>query len=383
MKTLGILLMAFLLIPFLSSAQEDYKEKSKEELAKIYAGGDAYEVKEFNDSKSKKKPRNVILLIGDGMGVSQVYAGLTANQGDLYLKNFTNIGFQTTYSANNYITDSAASGTALGSGEKTKNGAIGVDLDNTPIINIREKLEDRGYASGVVSTSAVTHATPASFVAHVESRNQYEDIAKDFVYSNIDVFLGGGYKHFSERADKVNYIDTLSAKGFQVCQDLDELKAIKSGKVAGLMSPEHMGPRNNRGDFLPLATEKAISLLSENKDGFFLMVEGSQIDWAGHQNNMGFLVGEVLDFDQSVGKALAFAVNDRETLVIVTADHETGGLGINGGNLNKGDVKGGFTTGGHTAVMVPVFAFGPGAEEFKGFYDNTDISKKILSLLGY
>lgn len=376
-----LFLISILFLGLYSTAQENYKTKSEEDSAKYFINHGTYEVQQYNEPV-KGAPKNVILLIGDGMGVSQIYGALTANKGDLYLKNFSRIGFQTTYSANNYITDSAAAGTALATGKKTKNGAIGVDVNNDKIENIREELEEKGLATGVVSTSSITHATPASFVAHQPSRNMYEAIAADFLKTNIDVFIGGGYKHFTQRADGLDLTDDLSKNGYQVVQSIEEAEKVKEGKLAALLSPEH-NPQmlHGRGDMLPRATAIALDILDNDKDGFFVMVEGSQIDWGGHQNNTAYIVEEVLDFDKAVGAALAFAAKDKHTLVIVTADHETGGMGINGGSMEKGEVTGGYTTGNHTGVMVPVFAFGPGADQFTGFYDNTDIPKKIMKLL--
>jgi alkaline phosphatase len=138
---------------------------------------------------------------------------------------------------------------------------------------------------------------------------------------------------------------------------------------------------DERGDMLPVATNTAIDILSNNKKGFFLMVEGSQIDWGGHAGSTIYIVEEMLDFDRTVGKALEFAANNKETLVIVTADHETGGMAIVDGNYETGMVKGEFPTGSHTGVMVPVFAYGPGAEQFTGIMDNTDIPNRIRKLL--
>ncbi|KOH44293.1 alkaline phosphatase [Sunxiuqinia dokdonensis] len=381
MKNLLIAMLCFL-AAFPVWAQENYKTISKEDSVKIYIGKTTYEVKTYTEKHKADKPKNIIFMIGDGMGVSAVHAGLTANGGQLFLNNFKQLGFITTNSASDYVTDSAAGGTALSSGYKTYNGAIGVDTDTVAQPSVLEKAEAKGLATGLVSSSAITHATPASFIAHQPSRNHYEAIAGDFLKTDIDVFIGGGYKHFTDRKDGRNLTTELEGKGYTVLQDMNKIDQFKSGKLAGLTAPEHNPRVDERGDMLPRATGKAIELLSQSKKGFFLMVEGSQIDWAGHQNNTIYLVEEVLDFDRCIAKALEFASKDRETLVVVTADHETGGLGINNGAYDKKRVNGEFTTGGHTGVMVPVFAFGPGAEHFTGIMDNTDIPKKMMELLG-
>ena len=314
-------------------------------------------------------PKNIIFLIGDGMGVSHIYAGMTASHGHLAIEQFKYIGFIKTYSSDNYITDSAASGTAMSSGKKTKNGMIGMDPDTIALISILEIAEEHGLASGLVSTSAITHATPASFIAHQPNRYMYEEIAADFLKTEIDVFIGGGRDHFMKREDGRDLTKDLEEKGYNVLFEIDSITNVTEGKLAGLTADVH-NPRYSEGrrDMLPDATVTAIKILNNNKKGFFLMVEGSQIDGGGHDNDIEYIVEEVIDFDHAIEKALEFAKSDGNTLVVVTADHETGGLGINGGNFENGTVEGSFTTGKHTGVMVPVFAFGPGAEEFMGIY---------------
>ena len=375
-----VLLIA-LLTGYVTMAQNDYLDAEAEANEKIYQGGETYNVKTYAHKFRGKTPKNVIFLIGDGMGVSHVQAGLVANKGKLFLENFKHVGLANTSSADKYVTDSAAGGTALSTGQKTTNGAIGVDVNKNPIKTILEEAEEKGLATGLVSTSSITHATPASFIAHQESRNMYEEIAADFLKTDIDVFIGGGYKHFTERKDGRNLTDELKQKGYRVEQDLNSIKKIKKGKLAGLTAAGHNGRMDERGDMLPVATSTAINILSNNKKGFFLMVEGSQIDWGGHAGSTIYIVEDMLDFDRTIGKALEFASKNKETLVIVTADHETGGMAIVDGNYETGLVKGEFPTGSHTGVMVPVFAYGPGAEQFTGIMDNTDIPNRIRKLL--
>jgi alkaline phosphatase len=233
----------------------------------------------------------------------------------------------------------------------------------------------------LVSTSTITHATPASFIAHQESRNMYEEIAADFLKTDIDVFIGGGIDHFTKRKDGRNLMTELEQNGYQVETDINKIKNAKSGKLVGLTAPEHNGRVTERGDMLPVATNTALKILSNNKDGFFLMVEGSQIDWGGHAGSAIYVVEEMLDFDLVIGQVLEFAAKDKNTLVVITADHETGGMAITGGNTTEGTVKAAFPTGSHTAVMVPVFAYGPGAEEFGGIMENTEIHAKTKKLL--
>jgi alkaline phosphatase len=383
MKIKSLLLIASLISTQQLFSQENYKTVTSADSMKLYNGGAMYEVKTFKQDFKAKKPKNVIMMIGDGMGVSEVFAGLTANGGHLFLDNFKQVGFSKTQSSDNYITDSAAGGTALSAGIKTYNGAIGVNPDTVAVKTILEMAEEHGLATGLVSTSAITHATPASYIAHQGSRGSYEDIAADFLKTDIDVFIGGGYKHFAVRADKRDLTKELQAKGYQVIRNMDEIYQVKEGKLAGLTADEHNNPAGKRLMSLPRSTETALNILDQNKKGFFIMIEGSQIDWGGHANNIIYIVKEMLDFDQTIGKALEFAANDGETLIIVTADHETGGLALAGGDMKSGVVKGAFTSGDHTAVMVPVFSYGPGSENFTGIMENTDIAKKIIDLMDF
>jgi alkaline phosphatase len=324
--------------------------------------------------------KNVILMIGDGMGLSEVCAAMTVSDKPLNIERCSVTGLQKTFSSDYYVTDSGAAGTAIATGHKTKNGAIGVGPDGKRLKSILEYAEENGLATGMVATSSITHATPASFIAHQKNRSSYEDIAMDFLLTDIDVFIGGGYDHFAKRADRLNLIDSLKLRGYEVDTSMNMILKSKSGKLAGFTAPDQNPFRlNGRGDMLPESTTKAIELLNKNKNGFFLMVEGSQIDWAGHGNYADTLIDETLDFDKAVGVALDFAEKDKSTLVIITADHETGGVTITGGNMASHKVNLNFSTMGHTPVMIPVYAYGPGAGIFSGIYDNTDIFKKIMT----
>lgn len=329
------------------------------------------------------KPKNIILFIGDGMGVSQLYAGMTVSSQPFNLEKFPYSGFSKTYSADNYITDSGAGGTAIACGVKTNNGMIGVRPDGTPVSSITEIAKRNGLATGVVSTSAITHATPASFVAHNSGRGNYEEIASDFLNGTIDVFIGGGEDHFRKRKDGVDLTVKLKEQGFDVVFTPDDMKNSGSDKLAALLAKEHM-PKvtNGRQGLLSEMTLKAIETLSKNKKGFVLMIEGSMIDWAGHENNIEYLVAEMIDLDQAIGTALNFASSNGNTLVVVTADHETGGLVLSGGNISTHTLEAEFALKNHSAVMVPVFSYGPGAERFSGIHDNTFFFKEFLQLLG-
>lgn len=335
-------------------------------------------------ARTASKPKNVILMIGDGMGLPDVYAAMTVSGNPLSIERCTAIGLQKTASSDNYITDSAAAGTALATGTKTKNGTIGMDAHGKRVKSILEIAEEHNLATGLVSTSSITHATPASFIAHQSSRGSYEDIASDFLKTDIDVFIGGGIDHFARRKDKSNLLDSLRLKGYEVDTTLASVLGSASLKIAGLTASVHNPYRlRGRGDMLPLSAGKALEVLKKNRKGFFLMIEGSQIDWAAHANVADTVVDETLDFDKAVGVALDFAKNDGHTLVIVTADHETGGVTITGGDLAARKVKLNFSLRDHTAVMVPVYSYGPGSEEFIGIYENTDIFRKIHEAFGF
>lgn len=326
--------------------------------------------------------RNVILLIGDGMGVSHVFAAMTANNDRLYMDQTPIVGLIKTKAKDKYRTDSAGAGSALATGVKTSYGKISVDEDGNPNSTILESASGNGYATGLVAACKITHATPAAFIAHVPKRNQYEDIATYFVSDSLDLFLGGGSDDFFKRETGVNLRPALEAKGFQIITEMEALAPIKSGKIAGLFANGHLDAYPERGEFLVESTNKAIEILNQDDKGFFLMVEGSQIDWAGHDNDLAYTIEEMLDFDRAVGAALKFAEQDGHTLVIITADHETGGMSVINGDIEKGMVEAKFSTTGHSSVLVPVFAYGPGAEKFSGIYENTAIFEKMMTALG-
>lgn len=360
------------------SAQDTRKESVTEEGKYSYQSQSFYEVKTFPQKFKSQNPKNIILLIGDGMSATQIFAGLTANGGHLFLDNFKHVGFSKTQSANKYVTDSGAGGTAIATGKKANNSAVGVDSANRPVPSIIEMAKRNGLSTGIVVTTDITDATPADFIAHVPLRDMSEEIADAFLKSDIDVFIGAGKKHFTDRKDGRNLWSELKAKGYQVCDTITEIENIKEGKIAALLIEQRV---NKRGDQLAKTTNVALNTLRQNPKGFFLMVEGSKIDDGGHDNNIQYVVEEMLDFDKTVGKALEFASQNGETLVVVTADHETGGLTLVDGDMKTGKVMARFSTGGHTGVMVPVFAYGPGAELFTGINENTSFFDKFMKVL--
>ena len=344
-------------------------------------------VEEKTVSSLHKKPKNIILMIGDGLGLSAVSASLFYQENPSNFERFTTVGLIKTSSSSELITDSASGATAFACGIKTYNGAIGVNKDTLAVETIVEHLNKRNIATGIISTSSIVHATPASFYAHSKYRRLYEEIATFLPTSGMDFIAGGGLGFFNKRKDKKDYLGELRANSYKV--DTIALPSMipeissdgAETKHAFLLAPNGMPTMiEGRGDFLPDATKLALQTMTANEEGFFLMIEGSQIDWGGHNNNAEYLISELLDFDKTIGVALDFAIRDGETLVIVTADHETGGftLAADGSDYNK--IKPTFSTGGHSATMIPVFAEGPGAMLFGGLYENTKIYHKMMTL---
>lgn len=326
---------------------------------------------------AEEGPKNILLFVGDGMGASQVTAGKIV-KGTLEMERCPVVGLATTWSANKLVTDSAAAGTALATGVKTKNGMISQDPDGKRLETVLEFAEQQGKSSGLVVNCAVTHATPASFASHVPSRKQYEDIADQLASSEVDVLFGGGLDHFSSESLAV------LQKKMPVAKTAAEFYALGTPeRAAALLYPEHPPYAAERTVSLPELTAKALDILSQDEDGFFLMVEGSQIDWAGHKNDGTNIVAEVVDFDNAVGVGLDFAEQNGNTLVIITADHETGGFAVLDGSTESQTVDNtGFVYKKHTASIVPLFAFGPGSNRFGGLLDNTDIAKTMIALIG-
>ncbi len=341
------------------------------------------------ESALPDKPKNVILLIGDGMGLSQISAAMFSNNAKLNLEQMPVLGFHKSYSYDDLVTDSAAGATAFACGIKTFNGAIGVDKDTLGVKTILEEAEENGMATGLIATSTIVHATPAAFIAHVVSREQYEEIAVDMLKTPVDLLIGGGKKYFDRREiDNRNLYVELTQKGYKVTdyslEDMHEMRWDPSENLVYLTADKHPLNVGAGRDYLPYATRRGLEFLEKRgKDkGFFIMIEGSQIDWACHANDGKLAIKEALDFDRAVGEALNFARTRGNTLVIVTADHECGGMALNpGSKLNK--IETAFTTINHTASMIPVFAYGPMSKQFAGIFENTSIHQKMRRALGF
>lgn len=349
--------------------------------------------KTCNTVPAAEPVRNVILMIGDGMGLAQVTSYMLRGGAPLSLARAQSIGLQSTFSASSEVTDSAAAATALATGTKTHNGMISMTPDKQPLRSVLERAAAAGLATGLVDTHAITDATPVAFIGHNESRKNEDDLAADFLRTDIDLFIGGGRDHFEKRSDGRNISDELRQKGYTVAYSLDTLAALDKSPVGILLADKSLPlVSQGRGDMLPRATDQALRLLSANGDkGFFVMIEGSHIDNGGHDNNAETVLSEIRDFDAAVKIALDFADRTPGTLVIITGDHETGGMTLPSdenkfdmgklqpGDKNRATVQ--FSTKGHTACLIPVYAYGAGAARFSGFMDNTDIPKRIAEAL--
>lgn len=338
------------------------------------------------ESEYQKRPKRIILMIGDGMGLAHITAGMYANDGFTILEKFTTVGLQKCSSADALVTDSAAAATAMACGVKTFNNAVGVDIDTMPRTSILLEAGKNGYSTGIITTSSLVHATPAGFYANCSQRYQYEKIASDFVDSNIDIAIGGGKKYFDRReSDERNIYKELEQKGYDISDFLSQAfssVAPKSDKPFIFFTADSEPlPASQGRNYLSRASRVSTKFLSQrSQKGSFLLVEGAQIDWSSHARNQQELLYELKDFEEAVQTLFAIAQADHETLLIVTADHECGGLTICPSSTKK-KLQLEFASNAHTPQLVPVFAIGPGSAFFSGIYDNTEIYHKMRFLM--
>ena len=363
--------------------------------------------------------KNVIYLIGDGMGFGAVSSLLLTEEEPTGFEMASPvIGLSETCSANNYVTDSAAGGTALATGTRTNNGYVGADPDGNQLTSVLRKAQTYGMKTGIVVNTTLTEATPGAFYGGVTSRKMVYDIAKQFTESEVDVAIGGGLDHFVGRPDSLDLTATLIEKGYDVYLNWETVLETESDKFVGILPLYDLHRREeNNGEasaaegqevclaaqmaalnedttrehlseptvYLEKATTKALEVLSRNnKDGFFLMIESAIIDGYGHNNDGEGMVVEMKEFNRTLRQMIEYVNQHPETLLVVTADHETGGTGVyyNGHTPgNEGPLRLKFSTSGHTGTVVPIFAYGAGAENFAGVMKNTDIPKKIDALI--
>ena len=325
-------------------------------------------------------PKSIIFIISDGTGIGQYSLSYYAN-GPFAPARFDHVGLVATHPNHGEcvttckrVTDSAASGTALSSGIKTYNGAIGVDQDTIAVKTMLEWAEEKGMATGLVATSTVTHATPASFAAHIDYRKKEKEIAKQFAETDIEVILGGGKKLWSD-----SLIAAYESRGGQFINKIDA--PLEQGKrILGLFAEMALPPVHEGRN--PSTTEMArlaLSKLEENPNGYFVMIEESQVDWGGHSNSAEYIMGEMSSLNELVNFVLDYQNNHQDVLVVLTADHECGGVAVHDGEDSNLDIR--FTSNYHSANFVPIWATGPGSEVFDSFMDNTEIGKQLISYI--
>lgn len=337
------------------------------------------------------KDLNIILMIGDGMGVAQVSTAYFFGDTTPNFSRFPITGLHETSSTSHLITDSAAGATAFSTGSKTYKRAIGVNSDSLAVPTMLETLQLKNYKTGLVSISSITHATPAAFYAHVKDRDMHEDIAHDLVKRKINFISGGGLKYFIDRKDHKNLLNEFQSTNYHIDTVGTSTPSLKQNNLYLLAEDGLPNKDQNRGEYLPEATIKALKYFESQSEPFFLMIEGSYIDWGGHSKSEKMVINEVKDFDKSIGIALDFVEKHPNTLLIVTADHETGGVSL-GKKMVKDPTTGkmkeipsqvqiDFNHDQHTATLVPVFAIGHGQELFSGIYPNSEIYHKIFKAI--
>lgn len=333
---------------------------------------------------------NVILMIGDGMGLAHINAArlrAKSRNKPLTIDQLPITGLVQTHSSSQLVTDSAAAATAIATGFKTKNQVVGQAPDGTKLKTLLEAAVQKGLATGLIATSSITHATPAAFAAHVKNRKMQSKIAEQLIESNIDLLLGGGKAFFlpasasnSKRDDEKHLIDLAKESGYHFVETKQMLSNTQHSKILGLFAQDGLQFSSSEPSLAEM-TQFAINSLSSNKRGFLLVIEGSQIDWAAHHNKTNETIEQTLLFDDAVEVALHFAKEQGDTLLLVTADHETGGLSLLGGDLDGSALELDWTTLHHTAIDVPIYSYGPNSHNFTGVMDNTCISKKIAQPL--
>ena len=371
-----------------------------------------------SSAKDEPQVKNVIYLIGDGMGFGAVTSLLLAEDSVTGFEQAPVIGLNETCSANNYVTDSPAGGTALAAGVRTRNGYCGLDPEGNRLTTILHKAQAMGKKTGIVVNTTLTEATPAAFYAGVTSRGMTYEIAEQFTVSGVDVAIGSGLDHFISRPDSLDLTATLIDKGYDVYLNWSAVLNTPSDKFIGIlpMADVHRqeSGRKEAGAaaghevclaarlasasedagasdlseptvYLQKASAKALDVLSRNSDnGYFLMIESALIDGYGHNNDSEGMIAEMKEFDALLRQLVAYVDQHPETLLVVTADHETGGTWLNYTGYEVGGsspVAMSYSTRGHSGVVVPIFAYGEGAEAFAGVMKNTDIPKKIEQLM--
>lgn len=324
--------------------------------------------------------KNVIFLIGDGMGLAQLTAADRVNKG-LSIFHMKRLGLIGTSAKDAFTTDSAGAGSALATGEQNNNRHISMSEDGKAYPSLTDFFAEQGKACGVVTLGDVADATPAAFYGHNTERDNSEDITRELLDGKVSLLAGSGMHHFKDREDGMNLWQELEKKGYRMVTETGDIQPDGRKTICIDEEMEKAAEATTVG-LLAETTARSIEKLHQaSPEGFFLMVEGAKIDYAGHSNCFPGSVVETLSFDMAVAEALKFADRNGETLVIVTGDHETGGLTLVDGSNETGYVTALYVTDDHTPLMLPVFSYGPQSDKFIGTYSNYDIPRKIKALM--
>ena len=380
MKYLWHALLAFVITAMAVSCRQ---QEESEPVLQYYTTEGTYDVACIESPAADAGVRNVILMIGDGMGLEQTSCAWVLNKGKLYFDNFPVVGLSRTYSADNLITDSGAGGTALAAGQKTGNNHVGTDINNQPLYSMLHKAHSLGWKTGVVTTCHLADATPVDFCCHNEHRYNTEPIIADYINCDVDYIAGGGYAFFGPgRGDGRIIADEMVAKGYTLARTEEELMAAPLPAL-GLLADDNLPVALERGDMFRHMVARGIEQLSQaaGDKGFAMMIEGSCIDDWLHGNDIGKAMEELLDFDRTIGDVLKWAAQDGHTLVVVTADHATGALTLQDGNLEEGRIGVAFGNESHNGIAVPYYVWGPGSDAFGGILENDELGRRIASFV--
>ena len=359
------------------------KQKEEKNPLQYYATPNPYEIVDVVMPPVDNEVRNVILMIGDGMGLEQVSCAWVLNHGKLNLDRFPAIGLSRTWCTNELITDSGAGGTALAAGVKTGYSHVGTAADSTDLASVLVKAKELGKKTGVAVTCHFADATPCDFCCHNEYRYNQDDLIADYVNCGVDYLSGGGLDWFTtKRKDNRDITREMAAAGYTVALTEAELMAAEL-PVIGILSPDNLPVAMERGDLYRRTVARGLDILSrESGDkGFVMMLEGSCIDDWLHGNDIEKAMEELLDFDRTIGDVLAWAAADGHTLVVVTADHNTGSLTLQDGNLEEGRIGVAFGSESHNGIAVPIYAWGPGSDRFTGIRENAEWGQLIDSFV--
>lgn len=355
--------------------------KENETALQYYATPHTYDIVKVQEPPQSNEVRNIIFLIGDGMGLEQVSCAWVLNHGKLNLDNMSHIGLSRTYATDELITDSGAGGTALAAGVKTAYSHVGTAADTTDLYSILVDAAKLGKKTGTVVTCHFADATPCDFCCHNEYRYNQDDLIADYVTCGVDYLAGGGLDWFTvKRKDGRDITKEMAAAGYTVALTEEELMQAEL-PVIGILSPDNLPVAQERGDLFRRMVAQGLKELSANENGFVMMIEGSCIDDWLHGNDIEKAMEELLDFDRTLGDVLEFAAKDGHTLVVVTADHSTGCLTLQDGNLEKGEIGVFFASESHNGIAVPVYAWGPGSEKFTGIRENAEWGQLVKSFV--